>query len=254
MLLSLYMKSLIVANWKMNPATLKEAKKLLEVTKKAAASAKGVSLVVCPPSVFVRVLAGARGKVAFGVQNIYFEDRGSFTGETSPLQAKDAKATYAIIGHAERRAMGESNDDVRKKVDAALHVNLTPILCIGERERGGGAEHFEFVRDQLRSCISEGAGKKLSKIVIAYEPVWAIGAPKPMEPRQMHEMSIFIRKTLVERFGSAGHTTHILYGGAIDASNAANMLQNGDVAGLLVGRASVDAPVFAALLKAAAAA
>lgn len=246
------MKALIVANWKMNPDTLKAAKKLAEATKKAAAGAKGVSVVICPPAVFLRELASARGKVSFGAQNVHFENRGSFTGEVSALQAKDAKASHAIIGHAERRAMGETNDDVRKKVDAALAANLTPILCIGERERGQGAEHFEFVRDQIRSCISEEAGKRLSKIVVAYEPVWAIGAPKPMLAGQMHEMSIFIRKTLVERFGSAGHNVTILYGGAIDATNAADMIRDGDVAGLLVGRASVDAIVFTALLKASA--
>lgn len=244
------MKSLIVANWKMNPASLKEAKKLLVATKKAAAAAKGVSVIVCPPAIFARDLgASSRGKVLFGVQNIHFENRGSFTGEISPLQAKDAKAEYAILGHAERRAMGETNDDVRKKVDAALSSGLMPILCIGEHERGAGAEHFEFVREQIRSCISEEAGKKLSKIIIAYEPVWAIGAAHPMRPGQMHEMSIFIRKTLVERFGTPGHNATILYGGAIDASNARDMLQNGDVSGLLVGRASVDAVVFPALIK-----
>lgn len=247
------MKALVVANWKMNPDSLKAAKKLLEATKKAAASAKGVSVIVCPPAVFLRDIAASRaGKVAFGAQNIYFENRGSYTGEVSPVQVKDAKATYVIVGHAERRAMGESNDDARKKVDAALAIGLLPILCIGERERGQGAEHFEFVRDQLRSCISEEAGKRLSKIIIAYEPVWAIGAPKPMLPGQMHEMSIFIRKTLVERFGSAGHNIVILYGGAIDAGNAADMLRNGDVAGLLVGRASVDKQAFIELLRAVA--
>jgi triosephosphate isomerase len=248
------MKALIVANWKMNPDTLKAAKKLLEATKKAAAGAKGVSLVVCPPAVFLRDLAGTRGKIAFGAQNVHFEHRGSFTGEISPVQVKDAKAQYAIVGHAERRAMGESNDDVRKKVDAALAANLTPVFCIGERERGQGAEHFEFVREQIRTGLSEEAGKKLSKIIVAYEPVWAIGASRAMEPREMHEMSIFIRKTLVERYGSAGHSIVILYGGAVDAGNAVHMLRDGDVAGLLVGRASTDVQTFPHLLQAVAAA
>lgn len=248
------MKCLVVANWKMNPDTLRAAKKLLEATKKAAVAAKGVSVVVCPPAVFLRELASARGKVAFGAQNMHFEQRGSFTGEISSVQVKDAKASYAIIGHAERRAMGETNDDVRKKIDAALAANLTPIFCIGEKARGIGAEHFEFVREQLRSALSDESAKRLSKIVIAYEPVWAIGAPKAMEPRQMQEMSIFIRKTLVERCGAAGHEVKILYGGAVDAGNAGTMLREGDVAGLLVGRASVDADGFTNLLKAVAAA
>ena len=146
--------------------------------------------------------------------------------------------------------MGETNDEVRKKVDAALVAGLTPIMCIGEKERGQGAEHFTAVREQLRVGLSEDAGKKLSKIIIAYEPVWAIGATKAMEPRQMHEMSIFIRKTLVERFGEAGHSIKILYGGSVDAKNASDMMRNGDVVGLLVGRASVDIQAFSELLRA----
>ncbi len=246
------MKSLIVANWKMNPASVREAKKLCGETKRLAGLLKGVSVVVCPPAVFLSGLAaGARkGRVSFGTQNVHFENRGSYTGEISPVQAKDAKASYAIVGHAERRAIGESNDDVRKKVDAVFAAGMTPILCIGEKERGQGAEHFTFVREQLRGGISEEAGKKLSRLIIAYEPVWAIGATKAMEPRQMHEMSIFIRKTLVERFGSVGHNITILYGGSIDASNAGEMLRDGDVTGLLVGRASVDIQAFTELLRA----
>ena len=245
------MKSLIVANWKMNPKTFKEAKKLFDETKRLTGLLKGVSVVVCPPAVFLRDLAvGNRaGRVSFGAQNVHFEAQGSYTGEISALQVKDAKAMYAIIGHAERRAMGETNDDVRKKVDAVLVAGLTPIMCIGEKERGQGAEHFTAVREQIRTGISEDAGKRLSKIIIAYEPIWAIGATKAMEPRQMHEMSIFIRKTLVERFGEAGHSIKILYGGSVDGENAADMMRDGDVVGLLVGRASVDIQSFTELLR-----
>lgn len=246
------MKALVVANWKMNPASIREAKKLLEATKTATAAAKGVSVIVCPPAIFLRELAGRGTKVMYGAQNVHFEPRGSYTGEISALQVKEAKATYVIIGHAERRALGETNDDVRKKLDMALASGLLPILCVGEKSRGVGAEHFDFVREQLREAFSDESAKRLSKIVIAYEPVWAIGAPKTMEPRQMHEMSIFIRKTLVERCGAAGHDVKILYGGAVDAGNAGMMLREGDVAGLLVGRASVDAAGFGALLKAVA--
>ena len=247
------MKSLIVANWKMNPRTMREAKKLLEETKHITSLLKGVTVVVCPPVVFLRELAaGNRGRVSFGAQNVHFESQGSYTGEISIPQIKDAKATHIIIGHAERRAMGETNDDVRKKVDTALDAGLTPIVCVGENSRDQSAGHFNFVREQLRAGISEDAGKKLSKIIIAYEPIWAIGATKAMEPRQMHEMSIFIRKTLVERFGEAGHSIKILYGGSVDGENAADMMRNGDVVGLLVGRASVDIQALTELLRACA--
>ena len=248
------MKSLIVANWKMNPKTFKEAKKLFDETKRLTGLLKGVSVVVCPPAVFLRDVAAGRrkGRVSFGAQNVHFEAQGSYTGEISVAQVKDVKATYAIIGHAERRAIGETNDEVRKKVDAALSARLTPILCIGEKSRDQSADHFNFVREQLRTGLSEDAGKKLSKIIIAYEPVWAIGATKAMEPRQMHEMTIFIRKTLVERFGEAGHSTKILYGGSVDGENAGDMMRNGDVVGLLVGRASVDIQALTGLLRACA--
>lgn len=247
------MKSLIVANWKMNPATVKEAKKLFEATKKAAANLKGVSVVVVPPSVFLRDIAGMpHGKVGIGAQNAHFETAGSFTGEISVPQVRDAKATHLIIGHAERRAMGESDEDVRKKVAIALDAGLTPILCIGEHARSGDGEHFAFVKEQLRIALQNISPTKLSKIVFAYEPVWAIGAKEAMQPREMHEMSIFIRKTLFERFGEPGMNAVILYGGSIDATNTATMLREGDVKGLLVGRASIDADAFTELLKAAA--
>ena len=244
------MKSLIVANWKMNPKTLKEAKSLLEETKHLASLLKKVTVVVAPPSIFLATLAGGRkGKVAFAAQNAHYELSGAHTGDISMGQVKDAKASYMLIGHAERRELGETDDDVRKKVDAAFSAGLTPIVCVGEKSRDASAEHFAVVRGQLRTGLSEDAGKKLSKIVIVYEPLWTIGQPKAMEPRQMHEMSIFIRKTLVERFGEAGHHVTILYGGSVDATNAGDMMQSGDVAGLLVGRASVDKQEFIELLR-----
>lgn len=246
------MKSLLVANWKMNPSTLKEAKKLLESTIKAAASAKNVSIVVAPPSIyFVPLRVSYRGKrIAFGVQNAHVEATGSFTGEISMAQAKDAGATYAIIGHAERRAMGESNDDTKKKTIAALALGITPILCVGEKERSREGEHLTFVKDQLRAGFADMPPTKIARMIVAYEPVWAIGAEEAMNPREMHEMAIFIRKTLVELCGEKAMAIKILYGGSIDEGNAAAMLQQGDVAGLLVGRASANIEKLTGLVRA----
>lgn len=241
-----------MANWKMNPATFREARKLFDETKKLTSAAQGVSIVVCPPAIFLRELATgqrAGSKIAFGIQNAHFEERGSFTGEISMPEAKDAKASYVLIGHAERRALGETDEEVRKKVSAAITANITPVLCVGEKSRESG-EYYDVVREQLRAGLMAVPEKKVSKVVIAYEPVWAIGAAAAMNPREMHEMAIFIRKTIVERFGDAGHKVTILYGGSIDAKNAADMLQNGDVKGLLVGRASVDAKAFGELVRA----
>lgn len=246
------MQALIVANWKMNPATLRDAKKLLEATKKAATGAKGVSVVVAPPAIFLASLSSGRGKIAFAAQNMHFETAGSHTGEISASQIKDAKATYVLIGHAERRSMGETDDDVRKKVGAALAQGLTAIVCVGEKSRDADASHFAVVRDQLRTGLPQDIEKRLSKLVVVYEPLWTIGQTKSMQPREMHEMSIFIRKTLVEKFGGAGHDVKVLYGGSVDASNAGEMMREGDVRGLLVGRASIDGAAFAELLKAVA--
>jgi len=250
------MKSLIVANWKMNPQSWRDAKKLFEETKKMAANVKGVSIVVAPPSIFLRDIAGiSRGKkIALGAQNAHYESSGSFTGEISIPQARDAKASYLIVGHAERRAMGETNGEARAKVAAALSAGLVPILCVGEEDRGAGAEHLNIVKEQLHVGLADVPPAKLSKVVIAYEPVWAIGAAEAMKPRDMHEMSIFIRKMVVEKFGETGMNVAILYGGSVDASNAVSILTEGDVKGFILGRVSVDANAFAELLRAVSAA
>ena len=244
------MKSIVVANWKMHPATFREAKKLFEATRRVAEQAKAVSVVVAPPALYLRELAALyRGKrIAFAAQHAHFEVEGAHTGEISMRQMHDAKASYVIIGHAERRALGETNDDTRRKVAAALAEKLTPILCVGESTRSAEGTHFGFVREQLRLGLSDVPDAKISRVIIAYEPVWAIGAEKPMDTRSMHEMAIFIRKTIVERAGPVGMNVKILYGGPADETNSRAMHEEGDVNGLLVGRASVDEEKLSALI------
>jgi len=244
------MKALVIGNWKMNPPTLKDAKKLLAETKKAAASARGVDVVVAPPVVFLRALAEGRSRVSFAIQHAHFDVGGAHTGETSMQQARDAKASYVIIGHAERREAGETDEDVRKKVKVALDVGLTPILCVGEKSREGEGEHLDFVREQLRVALADVEQKQLTKVIIVYEPLWTIGKSTTMQPRDMHEMAIFIRKALMEKFGDAAHRAVILYGGSVDASNAGAMLREGEVKGFLVGRASWSGKTFTELLQA----
>ena len=245
------MKSIVVANWKMNPQTFAQAKKLFEATRKASEAAKSVSVIVAPPSIFLRELArNYKGrKISFAAQNAHSQKDGAYTGEVSMPEVKDAKASAVIIGHAERRAMGETNEETRAKVNAALAQRLQPIFCIGEHKRSGSGEHFLFVKEQLRAGLSDVAPANLGKIVIAYEPVWAIGATEAMSSRQMHEMAIFIRKSLVGSHGEKGIKAKILYGGSIDETNARDMLDNGDVAGFILGRASTDAEKFTALIK-----
>lgn len=244
-------KVLVVANWKMNPATFREAKKLLDATKKAAEKAK-VSVVVSPPAIFLRELAAkSRGKrVAFGAQHAHFEAGGAHTGELSMGQLKDAKATYVLVGHAERRERGETNEDTKKKVAAALAAGLIPILCVGESKRTASGEYFTLIAEQLRTALAEVPPQRLGRMIIVYEPLWTIGKDMAMNPRDMHEMAIFIRKTIVESYGEQGHSITILYGGSVDAASAPAMLRDGDVHGLLVGRASWSAIEFSHLLTA----
>ncbi len=246
------MKSIVVANWKMNPATWREAKKLLEATKEIANYAKNVTIIVAPPAIYIRELRTAhrRGRIAFAAQNAHFEPGGAFTGEISLAQAKDAGVSYAIIGHAERRALGESNDDTRKKVAAALSLNITPILCVGEIKRSSDGAYFNLIKEQVRTGLADVTPAQLKRVTIAYEPVWAIGGATAMSPRDMHEMVIFIRKTAVEMSGEKGMKIKILYGGSVDEANAAAMLREGDVHGLLVGRASEDKEKFTTLINA----
>lgn len=235
----------------MNPPTIALAKRLLTDTRKAADKHK-VSVVVAPPSIFLRELAGkSRGtRVTFALQHGHFDEGGAHTGEISMQQAKDAKASYVLIGHAERRARGESNEDTKKKVEAAHAHGLIPVLCVGETQRSPNGEYFNLIAEQLRAALSDLSAAQLLRSIIVYEPLWTIGTDDTMSPRDMHEMAIFIRKTIVNMRGEQGHSMRILYGGSLNAENTSAMLREGDIHGLLVGRASWDAVEFAHLLKA----
>jgi triosephosphate isomerase len=243
---------LIVANWKMHPPTLADAKRLFEITKRAVSAARSYQVVVAPPAVFLRDIAkGYRGKrILCAAQNMHWEESGPYTGEISPGQVKDAGASYVLVGHTERRVRGETNEDTARKMAAAAAHKLMPILCIGEAQRNPDGEYWNVLSRQLLIGMCEMPKASLKDVIIAYEPVWAVGAPNPMEPEDMHGTAIFIRKTLVQAYGRPGLEIPILYGGAIDEASAAPMLLEGDVEGLLVGRVSTDGRRFARLLEA----
>lgn len=244
------MKPLIVLNWKNHPASWKEAKELFKATQKAVDKSRSLTLIVAPPTIYLReIAAGYKGKrIAFAAQGVHWDEEGGHTGEMTVAQAYDAGVSHVLIGHAERRARGETPDDTRRLLTAALQHDLIPILCVGELERSHEGEHFAFIREQLRIAFSDVSPTKMAKVIIAYEPVWAIGAEEPMSPREMHEMSIFIRKTIHDLYGKVGLSLHVLYGGAIDHRSAGQMLGLGDVQGLLVGRASADSEKVLSLL------
>jgi len=247
-------KKLIVANWKMNPETSSEAVALFDDIKTVAAKLRNVDTVLVPPLVFLPILKGNyRGtKIFFGVQNVHHEMRGSYTGEISVPMLKDMKANYVIIGHSERRAMGERNELLNKKMKTVLSNGLTAILCIGEKERDSAAEYLSFLKEELIVALSAITKPQLKNVVIAYEPLWAIGKTKDdaMRPEQVHEMVIFIRKILVERFSkSVAMNVPVLYGGSVEPENAASLLERGEISGFLVGHASLHAESFTKILK-----
>lgn len=246
------MMPLIVGNWKMHPDTLVEAK---GVVAKIKAASKGVSkakIVLCPPSLYVSEVQKilGRSRISSGVQNVFAEDAGSHTGEVSAPQAASCGATYAIVGHSERRKMGETDEDVTKKALSAIRSGLTAIVCVGEAERDTHGKYLAFLKEQLAQSLATISVAELKKLVIAYEPVWEIGAASAMSPGQIHETSIYIRKVLSDLYDPAlVAKMPVLYGGSVNVQNAEAILKEGEVGGLLVGRESLVPADFIAIAK-----
>jgi len=246
---------LVVANWKMNPSTLREAKKLFEGTQKGVSRLRNVDTVVCPPTVFLADVAKARKgtKIGLGVQDVFHTESGAYTGQTSPQMLAGYKATYAIVGHSERRALGETSELVGRKARYAIEEGITTIVCVGESERNEDGTYYFFIREELEAVFAGLGRSELKRLVIAYEPIWAIGktATEAMQPRQLNEMVLFIKKLLIERFGrKPASNVRILYGGSVKADNAEEIVRAGGVDGLLVGSASLDAKEFTNIVKA----
>jgi triosephosphate isomerase (TIM) len=253
-----YMKkrNLVVANWKMAPETLGDAKKVFNGARLSAKGLKNTDVVVCPPFTFIYPLSRLdRPKNIFlGAQNVFTEIKGAFTGEVSVEMIKDLGAKFVIVGHSERRAMGETNETVKRKLQVAFNADITPILCVGEKNRDRDGSHLEFIKNQIKESLTNLQKKDLVGIIIAYEPIWAIGKSykEAMSPTDIHETVLFIKKIIGENFGrdiAAG--CKILYGGSVEAENASEIVRLGNIDGFLVGHASLIPVDFSAILKAA---
>jgi triosephosphate isomerase len=247
---------LIVGNWKMYPQSFVEAKQIVGALKKTMQKSGKVKVVVCPPALFVAPILALLGKstIAVGAQNAAFVDEGACTGETSPSALYKLGARYVILGHSERRAIGEDDALIAQKVAQAVRNKLQVILCVGEYERDLAGAYYALVARQLRASLQGFPKTEVGRLVIAYEPIWAIGvkARAAATPGDFREMSIFIRRHLVESFGKkAGFAVPILYGGSVDEKNAEGFLKEGRADGFLVGRASLDPKKFSAIITAA---
>lgn len=242
---------LVVGNWKAYVNTREEARKLF-ATAKRLASVKRVRLVLAPSAPHLGLLApGNRSKVSFAAQDVSTTTVGAATGEVSGGVLKNIGVKYVIVGHSERRAQGETDVYVLEKVRRALANGLIPILCIGEHERDADAQYLFFLREQLMTIVGALSPKERTQLVIAYEPVWAIGksAHEAMSGRELAEMVLYIKKLLAEVLPGKVNNK-ILYGGSVDATNIRDIAAESNIDGFLVGRASSEPKSLSALVKA----
>jgi len=244
---------LLAGNWKMYK-TVPEAMALAQDLKNSLAGVSGREILICPPSVaLVKVSEIIHGtNIQLGAQNLHWETEGAYTGELSAPMLKAAGCKYVIIGHSERRQyFGETDETVAKKTASALKAGLLPLVCVGETlaERESN-NHLTVVERQTRNGIPQLSKDDFLKIVVAYEPVWAIGTGKTASPAQAQEMHLLIRKTLSDVFGAElAQKTRILYGGSVKPDNIDALMSEPDIDGGLVGGASLKAADFSRIVK-----
>lgn len=247
----LFTKPIIIGNWKMNK-TLDEAKTLVkEILSKD--MDKSVDKVICVPFLYVteikKILKDSSLKL--GVQNMYFEESGAFTGEISPKMLKSCEVEYVILGHSERRTIFKENDDlINKKVKSALKHGLTPILCCGEtlKEREEKKEK-EIITHQIKNALFEISKEDISKIIIAYEPIWAIGTGLSASSDDAEDMCKHIKKILFELYELKSYDIRVQYGGSVKPNNVKEIMSKEDIDGVLVGGACLDSESFLKLLN-----
>ncbi len=241
----------VVGNWKMN-TTVAEARALVSGITRSALPA-GVEVAVCPPFTALadvaRILQGSA--VELGAQNMFWEARGAFTGEVSPVMLADLGCQFVIVGHSERRQhFGDTDESVARKARAAFAHTLTPIVCVGERLEERDARQTErVITRQVEAATAGLSAEQLAHLVIAYEPVWAIGTGRAATGPEANRVIGLIRTTLAAHDNAASANTRILYGGSVTSDNVAEFSQQPEIDGALVGGASLDARKFLAIIS-----
>ncbi|MFC1510378.1 triose-phosphate isomerase [Candidatus Omnitrophota bacterium] len=246
-------KPIIAGNWKLNKTTA-EAVELVTELKRELSDVTDVDIVVCPVATALTVVTDVlmESNIGVGAQNMHWEDSGAFTGELSAPLIKDLGAQYVILGHSERRQyFGETNEAVNKKIKAALNHGLTPFVCVGEvlEERESG-QMEAVITAQVQESLANLSTEEMAKIIIAYEPVWAIGTGKTASPEQAQEVHALIRGLIEKMFnGEVAAAVRIQYGGSVKAENIAELISQPDIDGALVGGASLKSDAFAGIIK-----
>ena len=244
----------VAANWKMQK-TAADAREFCAAFLGSLSGSEAAEIVLCPPFLAVHAVVEACEGTAVSVatQNMYFEEAGAFTGEVSPPMLVAAGAGAAVLGHSERRQLfGESDEALSRKVPAAIDAGIVPILCCGETEEQRDADETDRVlRRQIDAGLSRVAPERLGEVVVAYEPIWAIGTGRTATPEQAEDACGFIRALVASRSESAAAAIRILYGGSVKPANAAELLGREEIDGALVGGASLDPGDFKAIVGAA---
>lgn len=240
-------RSLVAANWKMNGSKESILELFDAMLERLDAAAGQTDILVCPPAPYYDLCAGIlkQSAIGLGAQNVHEASSGAFTGEVAVQMLTDFDIAMVIIGHSERRSAGESDKQVAQKCAAVLAQGLTPILCVGEtlQEREAGQAE-SVVQRQLNAVIEHCGVEALSSVVIAYEPVWAIGTGKTATPEQAQQMHAFIRSLVAQHSKTSAAAMRILYGGSVNAGNAAQLFAQTDIDGGLVGGASLQPDEF----------
>ena len=250
-------KPLVAGNWKMNKTHLDAIRFVEQLSHELGGyESDRVEVVLCPAATAIRsvqtTIDDRHTEFGLGAQNMHWEDDGAFTGEVSPVMLKSLRVRYVILGHSERRELfGETDENVNKKVKAAFAHDLLPIMCCGETDDEREAEETESkVEGQVREGLAGLKEPQARNVVVAYEPIWAIGTGKTATPDDAQATIGFIRGVLRDMFGDAAEDIRILYGGSVKAGNAATLFGQPDIDGGLVGGASLEAAEFAAIVKA----
>ncbi len=243
----------IIANWKMNPGSFFEADELIKAVKNGIKKPENVKIVICPPAVYLSKIK-TNAKFELGIQNIFWENRGAYTGEISAKMAKNLGANYVIIGHSERRRyLGETGEMINLKIKSALENNLNPILCIGETlDEKKEDKTGEVIARQLELAFKNIPKFQIpnSKFQIAYEPIWAIGTGITPAVDEIMSIALLIRKIITKLYGrETAEKISILYGGSVDAQNAYDFVRKANTDGLLIGGASLNVGEFVRIVN-----
>ncbi len=244
-------KNFIIANWKCNPTTLTEAKRLFN-SYSSQKIKNNTQLIICPPFIYLEALSRIAKKISIGAQDSFWEEKGAYTGQISPVMLKNLGVKYVILGHSERRKYASETDElINKKLKMALGVGLKAILCVGEtlEEKKRGTMH-NILSHQTHKALQGVNRKQIKNLIIAYEPIWAIGTGKACSIQDAISAGLFIKRIIFSRFGrKTADELVILYGGSVNSQNYAAYIKEAALRGLLIGGASLDAREFIKIIE-----